>query len=108
MANGRGWGGVARGASVSRRHKLTGAGPGRGNFSVAGEAREQRNERIAEEMCELYYSIALDVRQPSMVRVHAAERLLNRIEGTPVKRETNGTNEVRIVIEGGLPDRNPS
>lgn len=91
-----------RGAPRFQVPQAKGPGPGRGHFSIAGEARCKRNERLAEEMCE--FAIAQDAAAPPMVRVHAAERLLNRIEGPPIRCEADTTND-RIVIEGGLPAR---
>ena len=60
------------------------AGPGRGHFSMAGAARRERKERLAEELCKLLYALALDPAQPAMLRVNAAAALLNRIEGLPL------------------------
>jgi len=108
-AGGVGWGGPARGASRATRHDLGDQpGPGRRNFSQEGEQRAERRARHADEMREILYEIAHNPNESAGLRIHAADKLLNRIEGTPIRRETNGTNEVRIVIEGGLPDRNLS
>ena len=101
-----GWGGPARGASSAKRHDLEGQpGPGRRNFSQEGEERAERRARHADEMCEILYEIAHNVNENVGLRIQAADKLLNRIEGPPMRHEANGTNEVRIVIEGGLPNR---
>jgi len=86
-ANGPGWGGPAKGASIKPKRPALGTpGPGRGHYSVAGEERRERKERLAEEMCELYYTFAHDPEQPTMVRLSAATHLLNRIDGLAVAK----------------------
>ena len=85
-ANGPGWGGPAKGTSRKSQPPVLEAGPGRGHFSIAGEARRERKERLAEEMCELYYTFAHDPKKPDMVRLSAATHLLNRIDGLPVAK----------------------
>lgn len=51
----------------------------------------QRAEQRAEELRELLYGIATDVEQPGMVRVSAADKLLDRLEGKPVATNVNIT-----------------
>jgi hypothetical protein len=54
-------------------------------------------------MCEILYGIAHNAYEPGL-RIQAADKLLNRIEGLPVaKTEQGGT--TTIIIEGGLPQR---
>ena len=89
-------------ARVSFRNPI--AGPGRGRFSIEGEARQDREERHSEEMREVLYTIARDANAPEMVRLHAADKMLDRIEGRPIARDANSdAKELRVVIEGGLP-----
>lgn len=85
-ANGTGWGGMARGAHPAKlRFRFPTPGPGRSRgYSVVGEARRDRDERIAEEMRELYYAFATDPEKPDSIRLSAADHLLDRIEGKPV------------------------
>lgn len=102
--NGTGWGGAAKGASSAQSHDFEGRpGAGRRNFSQEGEARAERRARHVEEMCEILYGIAHNAYEPGL-RIQAADKLLNRIEGLPVaKTEQGGT--TTIIIEGGLPQR---
>lgn len=103
--NGAGWGGPAKGSSP-HPHKNRPAfsdtpGPGRGNYSIPGEAKAQRNERHAEEMRELYYTFAHDIAKKDEVRMTAATHLLNRIEGMPASGKDGAKQEVKIIVENG-------
>lgn len=91
IGNGAGWGGPARGAGSSSE-----------SLPLIGRERElptveaqmtgrQRAEQRAEELRELLYGIATDVEQPGMVRVSAADKLLDRLEGKPVATNVNIT-----------------
>lgn len=82
-----GWGGEAKGCgNGKKRHDFGGkAGPGRGHYSIEGEARVARHERHAEEMREILYEVAHTAEQPSL-QIQAADKLLNRIEGLPVAK----------------------
>jgi len=77
-------------------------GPGRGRYTVAGEARAARRERLADEMCEILYTIAHTAEQPSL-RIQAADKLLDRIEGRPAIKSSDVVDPIQIIIEGGLP-----
>jgi hypothetical protein len=85
-AGGPGWGGPAKGASTARRKPLAKAGPGRGYFSAAGEERRERQERLIEELCALYWAFAHDPNEPAPTRISAATHLLNRLDGLPVAK----------------------
>jgi hypothetical protein len=53
-------------------------------------------------MCEILYEIAHNANETGL-RIQAADKLLNRIEGLPVaKTEQDGV--TKITIEGGLPE----
>lgn len=99
--NGKGWGGPAKGASKAKQQLLTGTpGPGRGNYSITGEAKAQRNERHAEEMRELYYTFAHDEAKKDEVRMTAATHLLNRIEGMPASGKDGESKQININVIG--------
>lgn len=86
---GMGWGGPAKGKSVATAApSFTGdaPGPGRGNFSIAGEDRAAREERHAEEMRQIYYDFATDDVREDNIRLSAATHLLDRIEGKPAQK----------------------
>ena len=103
--NGTGWGGPRKGSgSGSQRHEFTEPGPGRGNFTIEGEDRATRRARHAEEMCEILYKVAHNAEQPSL-RIQAADKLLDRIEGRPGPKRDDVRDPIQIIIEGGLPSR---
>jgi hypothetical protein len=105
-AGGHGWGGPARGASRAKRHELQGqCGPGRGSFSREGEARAERRARHVAEMCEILYEIAHNADEPGSLRIQAADKLLDRIEGRPGLKPDDVRDPIQIIIEGGLPSR---
>jgi hypothetical protein len=54
-------------------------------------------------MCEVLYEIAHNANETGL-RIQAADKLLNRLDGSPVARtEQGGDGTLKIVIEGGLP-----
>jgi hypothetical protein len=103
--NGEGWGGPARGAGNGSERKDLGGkpGPGRGNYSKAGEGRLERQARHAEEMRKLYYEFATDGDKEDMVRLKAATHLLDRSEGLPIQRTiTASTDPVSLMTDDEL------
>jgi hypothetical protein len=87
QGNGAGWGGPAKGAGKKTSRYVFGkAGPGRGHFSIAGEQRMERESRQAQEMRELLYGFATDDEREDAIRLQAANKLLDRIEGLPVQK----------------------
>jgi hypothetical protein len=54
-------------------------------------------------MCEILYEIAHNANETGGLRIQAADKLLNRIEGAPVAKEQDTV--TKIIIEGGLPPR---
>ena len=84
IGHGSGWGGPARGEGSARE-----ALPliGREREQPTGEAksmgRKQADAR-ADEMRAVLYAIATDAEAHAMVRVHAADKLLDRLEGKAV------------------------
>lgn len=89
VGNGAGWGGPAKGAgNPTPRPPFDGTpGPGRGHYSIKGEEKRARDERLAEEMRALYYDVAMTPDEPTPNRLAAATHLLNRIEGAPIARQ---------------------
>lgn len=86
VGNGEGWGGPANGASTSRFQ------PGESGGGHLPENRAKAASR-AEEMRDVLYGIATNKKAHAMVRVNAADKLLDRIEGkapqTNINRNTN-------------------
>jgi hypothetical protein len=83
----KGWGGPAKGTGkVIPAYRFKQAGPGRGNYSIAGEGRLERQARHAEEMRGLYYEFANNETLAVESRMTAATHLLNRTEGLPVQK----------------------
>ena len=85
---GRSWGGPAKGAHPAKpRHDFDKqAGPGRGHYSVAGEGRLERQARHSEICKEVLFGLVADPITEDNVRVQAATKLLDRLEGLPVQR----------------------
>jgi hypothetical protein len=103
--NGAGWGGPRKGSGDGNsRNEFESAGPGRGKFSIEGEDRATRRARHAEEMCEVLYIVAHNAEQPGL-RIQAADKLLDRIEGRPGPKRDEVRDPIQIIIEGGLPSR---
>lgn len=83
-----GWGGPAKGPGNGNPRKSFDENtprPGRGHFSIAGEARVDRESRHMEEMKEILYDAAHDAENETN-RLLAAEKLMNRIEGMPIHK----------------------
>jgi hypothetical protein len=88
--NGKGWGGPKKGAGKpTPGYKFKQAGPGRGNYSIEGEGRLERQARHAELMRGIYFEFALNEVLPPETRMTAATHLLNRTEGLPVQKIVN-------------------
>jgi hypothetical protein len=86
-----GWGGPPRGpGNGSAPYVFKQAGPGRGNYSLEGEGRLERQSRHAEEMRGLYYEFANNEALPVETRLKAATHLLDRTEGLPVQKIVQG------------------
>lgn len=85
--NGAGYGGEAKGASdKGQRPPFAGTpGPGRGKFSVAGEAKKEATYRRVETLMQLLWDIANNEKEITPTRVAAANHLLNRLQGLPVQ-----------------------
>lgn len=82
--------------------------PGPTQFSVAGEERRARDERHAEEMRGVLYREA-HTAEYANVRIMAADKYLNRLEGLPkAKADDAEDNRNIIIIHGGLPDADPN
>jgi hypothetical protein len=89
-----GWGGPAKGAGkIIPTKKLDGPGPGRGKFSVAGEARKEQTYRRVETLMELLWEIANNRVEQTASRIAAANHLLNRIQGLPVQTVISTTTD---------------
>jgi hypothetical protein len=95
---GEGWGGPPKGAGrPTPAFEFIEAGPGRGKFSEAGEARKEANYRRAESLMQLLWDIAFkgsnDPSHTVPTRVQAANHLLNRIQGMPVQMVASVTTD---------------
>ncbi len=89
--NGPGWGGPAKGAgSKAAPYRFKQAGPGRGNYSLEGEGRLERQARHAEEMRMIFFEFSKNETLPPDTRMAAANNLLNRTEGLPVQKIVTG------------------
>ena len=105
--NGAGWGGPAKGTHPPKpRHDFDKqAGPGRGHYSVEGEARLERQARHAEVMKQILFGVATSEVADDGVRVQAAEKMLNRLEGLPVQKViTAETDPVSMLSDDQLDD----
>lgn len=80
-AMGAGWGGDASGTEGWKKGEVHAKKP------------PGTNEGRAEEMRNLIYDIAIDSENPAGLRMMAADKLLDRIEGKPVQRVLGGTAE---------------
>jgi hypothetical protein len=89
--NGPGWGGPKKGAGTKTpAYKFKQAGPGRGNYSIEGEGRLERQARHAELMRMTFFEFAMNEELPVESRMTAANNLLNRTEGLPVQKIVQG------------------
>jgi hypothetical protein len=87
-ANGAGWGGPAKGAHPPKdgHAPFEGTpGPGRGKFSIAGEAKKEQTYRRVETLMQLLWDIANNEKEITPSRIQAANHLLNRIQGLPIQ-----------------------
>lgn len=90
QGKGPGWGGPRKGAGrVIPPYKFKAAGPGRGNYSIEGEGRLERQARHSERMRAIYFEFAENEELLPETRMVAATHLLNRTEGLPVQRVLN-------------------
>jgi hypothetical protein len=101
--NGAGWGGPAQGPGNGKERKLSGPGPGRAQYSQAGEARLERQARHAELMKQVLFDLALDSEKDE-VRMNASAKLLDRIEGLPVQRILNAETDPISMMDKGQID----
>lgn len=104
-ANGEGWGGPAKGASdKGQRPAFVGTpGPGRGKFSVAGEAKKEQTYRRVETLMQLLWDIANNEKEVTASRINAAQHLLNRIQGLPVQTVlTSTTDDLSMMTDDEL------
>lgn len=87
-ARGAGWGGPAKGASTTRLKPRGDAESDRIRTEMHSHAAwtQERRERVADEMRDLYYGVAKDDAEPTPNRIAAADKLLDRIEGKAVQR----------------------
>lgn len=89
IGNGPGWGGPAKGAGSSRPSlPLIGIDRDHATPEAKSMGRKEADAR-SEEMRELYYSVAKNTAEPTMVRLFAADKLLDRIEGKAVATNVN-------------------
>lgn len=104
-ATGMGWGGPAKGAGNGKpRHEFDKApGPGRGHYSLEGEARLERQARHAEEMRQVLYGLATSEVAEDNIRMQSSEKMLNRLEGMPIQKVvTAETDPVSMMNEEQL------
>lgn len=89
IGNGSGWGGPERGAGSSRASLPL---FGRERDQPTTEAKvigKQEEERRKAEAREFYYSVMKCQTEPTMTRLFAADKLLDRLEGKPVATNVN-------------------
>jgi hypothetical protein len=104
-SGGEGWGGPPKGpGSKKPKHDFDGTpGPGRGKFSVTGEARKEQTYRRVETLMELLWEIANNGKEPTPARINAANHLLNRIQGLPVQTVlTAATDDLSMMTDAEL------
>lgn len=95
----KGWGGPAKGkGAVKPAYVFDGKpGPGRGNFSIAGEERKEQKNRRVESLYGFLWDLVFEPTKDSSltaaVRATAADKLLNRLEGLPVQRVISSTTD---------------
>lgn len=84
IGNGAGWGGPAKGAGSTRPAlPLIGIDRDQPTPEAKSMGRKDADAR-ADEMRAVLYAIATDAEAHAMVRVHAADKLLDRLEGKAV------------------------
>jgi hypothetical protein len=102
-----GYGGPAKGkGNGNPRHDFDKKpGPGRGHYSLDGEGRLERQARHAEEMREILYGLASAETVEDSTRMHASEKLLNRLEGLPIQKViTAETDPLQMLSDAQLDD----
>lgn len=86
---GPGWGGPAKGAAKNPKPKAPPfvgiPGPGRGKFTIAGEAKKEQTYRRVETLMQILWDISNNEKEITAQRVQATNHLLNRIQGLPVQ-----------------------
>lgn len=89
IGNGRGWGGPARGSGSTRPAlPLIGIERDQPTPEAKSMGRKEADAR-SEEMRAILHAVATDASAPAMVRVVAADKLLDRIEGKAVATNVN-------------------
>lgn len=88
-ASGPGWGGPAKGDPGPRID--AGAYGDSVRAMIKNPEIRARNEARAEELREFYYQTAKNEAEPTLVRMAAADKYLDRVEGKPIARSVTTT-----------------
>lgn len=99
-ARGAGWGGPAKGASTSRIKPGDPDGIQATRGGSMSRWNQERREAAADDARDLYDAVMRNEEEPTLNRMAAADKLLDRIEGKPVQKQdvTSAGERVGYVI----------